>query len=455
MLKLSTSHLGETFSFDSLKTLFAKANEEKSGDYLAGIGAESAQERMAAKTVLSQITLQDIRENPLLSESEDEVSKIIENDINEPIYQSIQHWTVAELREYVLSNEVIGEDLKRVSRGLTSEMIAAVAKLMSNLDLIFAANKLEVVTKCNISIGQKGTLASRLQPNHPTDDIEGMLASLREGLSFGAGDAVIGINPVEESVESVKRMLHASHEFIEEWNIPTQNCVLAHVTAQMKAIQQGAPADMIFQSIAGTETANSSFGIDANILHEANELAKVKGMGTGPQRLYYETGQGSELSAEAHHDIDQMTLEARNYGFARHYDPFIVNTVVGFIGPEYLYNNKQVLRAGLEDHFMGKMHLLPMGVDICYTNHTKANQNDMEDLGVLLTTADVNFIIATPMGDDCMLNYQSMSYHDIATLRQTFRKRPSPQFEKWLENMGIMENGMLTTKAGDPTIFQI
>ncbi|MYL35761.1 ethanolamine ammonia-lyase subunit EutB [Pontibacillus yanchengensis] len=454
-MKLSTSHLGETFSFDSLKTLFAKANEEKSGDYLAGIGAESAQERMAAKTVLSQITLQDIRENPLLSESEDEVSKIIENDINEPIYQSIQHWTVAELREYVLSNEVIGEDLKRVSRGLTSEMIAAVAKLMSNLDLIFAANKLEVVTKCNISIGQKGTLASRLQPNHPTDDIEGMLASLREGLSFGAGDAVIGINPVEESVESVKRMLHASHEFIEEWNIPTQNCVLAHVTAQMKAIQQGAPADMIFQSIAGTETANSSFGIDANILHEANELAKVKGMGTGPQRLYYETGQGSELSAEAHHDIDQMTLEARNYGFARHYDPFIVNTVVGFIGPEYLYNNKQVLRAGLEDHFMGKMHLLPMGVDICYTNHTKANQNDMEDLGVLLTTADVNFIIATPMGDDCMLNYQSMSYHDIATLRQTFRKRPSPQFEKWLENMGIMENGMLTTKAGDPTIFQI
>ncbi|MYL55472.1 ethanolamine ammonia-lyase subunit EutB [Pontibacillus yanchengensis] len=454
-MKLSTSHLGETFSFDSLKTLFAKANEEKSGDYLAGIGAESAQERMAAKTVLSQITLQDIRENPLLSESEDEVSKIIENDINEPIYQSIQHWTVAELREYVLSNEVIGEDLKRVSRGLTSEMIAAVAKLMSNLDLIFAANKLEVVTKCNISIGQKGTLASRLQPNHPTDDIEGMLASLREGLSFGAGDAVIGINPVEESVESVKRMLHASHEFIEEWNIPTQNCVLAHVTAQMKAIQQGAPADMIFQSIAGTETANSSFGIDANILHEANELAKVKGMGTGPQRLYFETGQGSELSAEAHHDIDQMTLEARNYGFARHYDPFIVNTVVGFIGPEYLYNNKQVLRAGLEDHFMGKMHLLPMGVDICYTNHTKANQNDMEDLGVLLTTADVNFIIATPMGDDCMLNYQSMSYHDIATLRQTFRKRPSPQFEKWLENMGIMENGMLTTKAGDPTIFQI
>ncbi|WP_349409997.1 ethanolamine ammonia-lyase subunit EutB [Pseudalkalibacillus sp. SCS-8] len=452
-MKLSTTHLGNTYQFSSLKSLFAKANEEKSGDRLAGIAAESVQERIAAKEILSELTLGEIRNNPLLSPEEDEVSRIIESQINERIYTSIKNWSVAELREYILASETTGEDLKRISRGLTSEMIAAVAKLMSNLDLVHAANKLEVLTKCNIPIGQKGVLSSRLQPNHPTDNVDGMIASLKEGLSYGIGDAVIGINPVEESVESVKRLLHATHDFIKEWKIPTQNCVLAHVTAQMKAIKQGAPADMIFQSIAGTETANRSFGIDAKLLEEANELAKVQGTGTGPQRLYFETGQGSELSAEAHHDIDQMTLEARNYGFARYYDPFIVNTVVGFIGPEYLYNNKQVIRAGLEDHFMGKMHLIPMGVDICYTNHTKADQNDIEDLGVLLTTAGVNFIIATPMGDDCMLNYQSMSYHDVATLRETFNKRPSPPFEAWLENMGILENGKLTRLAGDPTIF--
>lgn len=452
-MKLATTHLGHTYQFSSLKSLLAKANEEKSGDRLAGIGAETVQERIAAKEILSELTLQEIRNHPILPPEDDEVSRIIESQINEKIYSSIKNWSVAELREYILATETSGEDLKRISRGMNSEMIAAVGKIMSNLDLIYAAKKLEVQTKCNITIGQKGVLSSRLQPNHPTDNVDGMLASLKEGLSYGIGDAVIGINPVEESVESVKRLLHATHDFIEEWKIPTQNCVLAHVTAQMKAIQQGAPADMIFQSIAGTETANRSFGIDAKLLEEANELAKVEGTGTGPQRLYFETGQGSELSAEAHHDIDQMTLESRNYGFARYYDPFIVNTVVGFIGPEYLYNNKQVIRAGLEDHFMGKMHLIPMGVDICYTNHTKADQNDIEDLGVLLTTADVNFIIATPMGDDCMLNYQSMSYHDVATLRQTFNKRPSPLFEEWLEEMGIMKDGKLTSLAGDPTIF--
>lgn len=453
MLNLTTTYLGHTYQFSSLKSLLAKANEEKSGDRLAGIGAESVQERIAAKEILSELTLQDIRNHPLLSPEEDEVSRIIESEVNEKIYSSIKNWSVAELREYILATETSGEDLKRISRGMNSEMIAAVGKIMSNLDLIHAANKLEVQTKCNTTIGQKGVLSSRLQPNHPTDNVDGMIASLKEGLSYGIGDAVIGINPVEESVESVKRLLHATHDFIEEWKIPTQNCVLAHVTAQMKAIQQGAPADMIFQSIAGTETANRSFGIDAKLLEEANELAKVEGTGTGPQRLYFETGQGSELSAEAHHGIDQMTLESRNYGFARYYDPFIVNTVVGFIGPEYLYNNKQVIRAGLEDHFMGKMHLIPMGVDICYTNHTKADQNDIEDLGVLLTTSGVNFIIATPMGDDCMLNYQSMSFHDVATLRQTFNKRPSPLFEEWLEKMEIVRNGELTQLAGDPTIF--
>lgn len=452
-MKLQTTYLGTVYQFESLKDLFAKANEEKSGDRLAGLAAETVQERIAAKEVLSRLTVAEIRENPILPAERDEVSRIIESQVNEPIYQSMKNWSIAELREYILSDKATGEELKRISRGLNSEVIAAVAKLMSNLDLVHAANKIEITTKSNITIGHKGTLASRLQPNHPTDHVEGMIASLKEGLSYGIGDAVIGINPVDDSVESVKRLLHATHDFIKQWDIPTQNCVLAHVTAQMKAIEQGAPADMVFQSIAGTEAANRSFGITASLLSEANEMARQLGTGTGPQMLYFETGQGSELSSEAHHGIDQMTLESRNYGFAKYYDPFIVNTVVGFIGPEYLYNSKQVIRAGLEDHFMGKMHGIPMGVDICYTNHIKADQNDIEDLGVLLTAAGVNFIIATPMGDDCMLNYQSMSYHDVATLRQTMGKKPAPLFEAWLEKIGILENGKLSSIAGDPTIF--
>ncbi|WP_307409244.1 ethanolamine ammonia-lyase subunit EutB [Neobacillus ginsengisoli] len=450
---MKTRLLGQVYQFKHLKDLFAKANEEKSGDRLAGISAESVQERIAAKQVLASLKVSDIRNHPLIPAEEDEVSRIIEEQINEPTYRKIQNWTIAELREYILDDTTTGEDLLRLCRGLTSEMIAAVTKLMSNLDLIHAANKLEIVTKCNIAIGHKGTLASRLQPNHPTDSVNGMLASLKEGLSYGIGDAVIGINPVDDSVESVKRLLHATHDFIQEWKIPTQNCVLAHVTTQMKAIEQGAPADMIFQSIAGTEAANKSFGINASLLDEANVMIRELGTSAGPQRLYFETGQGSELSAEAHFGIDQLTMESRNYGFARRYDPYILNTVVGFIGPEYLYDCKQVVRAGLEDHFMGKMHGIPMGVDICYTNHIKADQNDIEDLGVLLTAAGVNFIIAAPMGDDCMLNYQSLSYHDVATLRQTLNRRPAPLFEEWLEDVGIMQNGKLTALAGDLTVF--
>lgn len=441
------------YTFTDLKDVMAKANEEKSGDRLAGLAAETVQERIAAKTIVSNLLLSDIRNNPLIPIEDDEVSRIIEGDINEKIYNEIKNWSVAELREYILSNQVGDRELKRISRGLNSEMIAAVTKLMSNLDLVHAANKVEILTTCNITIGQKGTISSRLQPNHPTDNVNGMIASLKDGLSYGIGDAVIGINPVDDSVESVKRLLHATKDFIQEWEIPTQNCVLAHVTTQMRAIEQGAPADMIFQSIAGTEKANRSFGISAELIAEAKDLALKQGTGSGPQVMYFETGQGSELSAESHYGIDQLTLESRNYGFARHFDPFIVNTVVGFIGPEYLYNNKQVIRAGLEDHFMGKMHGVPMGVDICYTNHIKADQNDIEDLGVLLSAAGVNFIIATPMGDDVMLNYQSMSFHDVATLLQTFQKTPAKEYLQWLEKMGIYENGRLSSRAGDPTIF--
>ncbi|MCP8970402.1 ethanolamine ammonia-lyase subunit EutB [Ectobacillus ponti] len=450
---LQTRLLGQSYAFRHLKEVFAKANEEKSGDRLAGLVAATVQERIAAKQVLSQVLLRDIRNHPLLPPEEDEVSRLIEDAVNEPMYQSVQNWSVAELREYILDDKTTGADLQRLGRGLTSEMIAAVTKIMSNLDLVHAANKIEVLSHCNITIGQKGVLASRLQPNHPTDSVAGMLASLQEGLSYGIGDAVIGINPVDDSVESVKRLLHATHDFIQEWRIPTQNCVLAHVTTQMKAIEQGAPADLIFQSIAGTEAANRSFGINAALLDEAYDMAKKLGTGTGPHCLYFETGQGSELSAEAHHGIDQVTLESRNYGFAKRYNPFILNTVVGFIGPEYLYNGKQVIRAGLEDHFMGKMHGIPMGVDVCYTNHIAADQNDIEDLGVLLAAAGVNFVIATPMGDDCMLNYQSLSYHDVAALRETLGRKPAPCFQEWLEEIGIFENGRLSRYAGDPSFF--
>ncbi|ARK24773.1 ethanolamine ammonia-lyase [Sporosarcina sp. P37] len=452
-MNLSTTLGGERYVFQDLKEVLAKANEEKSGDRLAGIAAETVQERIAAKTVVSELLVSDIRNNPLLPIESDEVSRIIENDINEKVYGEIRNWSIAELREYILSNEVGDRELKRLSRGLTSEVIAAVTKLMSNLDLVHAANKIEILSTCNITIGQKGTMSSRLQPNHPTDNIDGIITSLKEGLSYGIGDAVIGVNPVDDSVESVKRVLNATKEFINDWEIPTQNCVLAHVTTQMKAIEQGAPADMIFQSIAGTEKANRSFGISAELIAEAKDLSLKQGTGTGPQTLYFETGQGSELSAEAHFGVDQVTMEARNYGFARHYDPYIVNTVVGFIGPEYLYNSKQVIRAGLEDHFMGKLHGLPMGVDICYTNHIKADQNDIEDLSILLSAAGVNFIIAAPMGDDVMLNYQSMSYHDIATVLRTTGKTPAPEYLKWLEKMGIYENGMLSKRAGDLTLF--
>lgn len=452
-MQLKTTLLGNTYQFGDLKEVMAKANEEKSGDQLAGIAAADAKERIAAKMVLADITLGDIRNNPLLPPEQDEISRVIEESVNEKIYAEIRNWTVAELREYILSHAAGDRELKRISRGLTSEMIAASAKLMSNLDLIQAANKIEIITNCNIAIGQKGVLSGRAQPNHPADHLQGIRASLYEALSYGIGDAVIGINPVIDTTDSVKNILQMTKEIMDKWQIPTQNCVLAHVTTQMRAIRQGGPADLIFQSLAGSEAGNQAFGIDVALLNEADDLIRREGTGTGPNLWYFETGQGSELSAEAHHGIDQLTMEARCYGLAKKYKPFIVNTVVGFIGPEYLYDSRQVIRAGLEDHYMGKMHGLPMGVDVCYTNHMKADQNDMDNLAVLLSAAGVNFIIGVAMADDCMLNYQSTSYHDIATLRETMGRRPAPDFERWLEKMGIMQNGKLTALAGDPSIF--
>ncbi|MFC5527874.1 ethanolamine ammonia-lyase subunit EutB [Cohnella yongneupensis] len=452
-MKMSATVLGRTYRYRDLKEVFAKANEEKSGDQLAGIAAEDAKERMAAKLVLADLTLADIRNEPLLPPDKDEVSRVIEESVSEPIFAEIRNWTVAELREHLLRPETGGDRIRRLSRGLTSEMVAAVTKLMGNLDLVQAASKIEVTSHCNITIGQKGVLSGRAQPNHPTDSIPGIKAALYEALSYGIGDAVIGINPVIDSADSVKNMLVATKEVMARWDIPTQNCVLAHIKTQMRAIRQGAPADLVFQSLAGTEAGNRAFGIDVALLDEADDLVRREGTGTGPNLWYFETGQGSELSAEAHHGIDQVTLESRCYGLARKYKPFIVNTVVGFIGPEYLYDSKQVIRAGLEDHFMGKLQQLPMGVDVCYTNHMKADQNDMDNLAVLLGAAGVNYLIGVAMADDCMLNYQSTSFHDIATLRETMRLRPAPAFEAWLTRMGIMENGRLTPIAGDPTIF--
>ncbi len=448
-MKLKTTLLGKTYSFSSIKQVLAKANEEKTGDKLAGLAAETAQERIAAKVVLSALTLQELREHPAVPYEQDEVTRIIQDDVNEPAYRKIKNWTVAEFREWLLAETTTQADIAWVRRGLTSEMVAAVCKLMSNLDLIYAAARMPVTAHCNTTIGLPGTLSCRLQPNHTTDDPEGITASVLEGLSFGAGDAVIGLNPVTDSPEQVGKILRRFDEIKNHWQIPTQICVLAHVTAQMKAVRAGAPCDLIFQSIAGSQKGNEAFGFSAATLAEARDLLLHEGTAQGPNVMYFETGQGSELSSNAHHDTDQVTMEARCYGFAKRFSPFLVNTVVGFIGPEYLYDAKQVTRAGLEDHFMGKLTGISMGCDCCYTNHMKADQNDIENLATLLTVAGCNYFMGIPHGDDIMLNYQTTGFRETAALRELTGKTAIPEFQTWLEKMGFLENGRLTKKAGD------
>ena len=450
---LKTRLFGHSYEFKSVKEVLAKANEYKSGDELAGVAAATAEERVAAKAVLAELKLSDLRNNPVIPYEEDEVTRIIQDDVNEKIYDEIKNWTVSEFREWLLDLKTTGDKIKRVSKGLTSEMVAAVAKLMSNMDLVVAAKKIRVKKFCNTEIGGEGILAARLQPNHTTDDPDGIMLSVYEGLSYGVGDALLGLNPVDDSVDSVMRVLQRFHEIKTKWDIPTQICVLAHVTTQMEAVRRGAPTDLIFQSIAGSQKGNEAFGIDGKMIEEARQLALKHGTATGPNVMYFETGQGSELSSEAHHGADQVTVEARCYGFAKRFDPFIVNTVVGFIGPEYLYDSKQVIRAGLEDHFMGKLTGISMGVDACYTNHMKADQNDIENLEMLLSIAGVNYFMAIPAGDDIMLNYQTTSYHDDAALRNLTNARPIKPFEEWLEKMGIMKDGKLTERAGDASIF--
>ncbi len=452
-MRLRTKLFGKTYEFRDMRELMGKANEPKSGDELAGVAATSVTERVAAKYVLSEVTLETLRHNPAVPYDEDEVTRVIDDAVNETVYNEIKHWTVGDFREWLLSDQTTGADIRRISNGLTAEMVAAVTKIMSNLDLIYAASKIRVTSHCRNTAGLPGTLASRLQPNHPTDSPEGIRAEIYEGLSYGSGDSVIGINPVDDSLGSTMRLLEMTYDIIKTWEIPTQNCVLAHVTTQMQALKKGAPVGLVFQSLAGSQKANESFGIDVGMMDEAYELAKKYCWPEGPNYLYFETGQGSALSADAHNGWDQLTLEARIYGLAKRWKPYQVNTVVGFIGPEYLYDAVQITRAGLEDHFMGKLTGIPMGCDACYTNHARATQNDIENLAVLLTAAGCNYFMGVPMGDDVMLAYQCTSYHDAPSLRQTLGLRPLPEFEKWMERMGLMKDGVLTEKAGDPSVF--
>jgi ethanolamine ammonia-lyase large subunit len=444
---------GKTYEFPDIRVLMGKANEEKSGDHLAGIAADSTAERVAARMVLAEVPLWVLRENPAVPYEQDEVTRVIQDSVNEHVYQEIKDWTVSKLREWILADKTTCEMIRRLSNGLTAEMISAVTKLMSNLDLIYGASKIHIVTHCNNTLGTPGTLSTRLQPNHPTDSPEGIRAEIYEGLSYGCGDSVIGINPVDDSFGSVARLLDVTYDIIKTWEIPTQNCVLAHVTTQMKCLQAGAPVGLVFQSICGSQKGNDSFSISVGLLDEAYELAKKYCFPGGPNYMYFETGQGSALSADAHNGWDQLTLEARNYGLAKRYNPFQVNTVVGFIGPEYLFDAEQIQRAGLEDHFMGKLTGIPMGCDACYTNHAQADQNAIENLAVMLTAAGCNYFMSVPVGDDSMLSYQCTSFHDAPSLRQTFKLHPAPEYECWLESLGLMKNGVLTDLGGDPTFF--
>lgn len=452
-MKLSGRIKDQHFQFSSVTEVLAKASEEKSGDRMSKVAAESSLERVAAKWILSELTLKDIYENPVIPYEKDEVTRVIYDQINNHIYNEIAHWTVSYLREYILDHSTTSSALKRISRGLTSEMIAAVAKLMSSIDLVMASQKIRYQAHCNTTIGEPGRLAFRCQPNHPTDQSEGILASLKEGLSYGSGDAVIGINPNNDSVESVSRLLTISHEFIQKWGIPTQNCVLAHITTQLQALKKGAPMALMFQSLAGTEKANRDFGVNKELLDEASYYMMKMGTSSGPNVMYFETGQGSEVSLDADHGVDMQTLESRTYGYARHWNPFMVNNVSGFIGPETLFDGRQMIRADLEDLFMGKLNGLPMGIAPTYTNHMESDQNDQEIAGMLTALAGANFYMGVPGGDDVMLSYQDTSFHDDASLREMLGFRPLREFEIWLETMGIMENGRLTPKAGDLSIF--
>jgi len=422
----------------SLKEIMAKASPPRSGDMLAGVAAVNEEERVLAQMVLAEIPLMRFLHDFVVPYDKDEVTRLIIDDHDATAFAPISKLTVGEFRDWLLTDEATTATVTALAPGITPEMAAAVCKLMRVQDLILVAAKCQVVTKFRNTIGGHGTFSVRLQPNHPTDDLQGIAASTLDGLCYGCGDAVIGINPATDNVDNICRLLHMLDELIVSYQIPTQNCVLTHVTTTMEAIEAGAPVDLCFQSIAGTEQANSSFGVNLALLAEANQATQELGRGTvGNNVMYFETGQGSALSANAHHGVDQQTLEARAYGVARKFNPLLVNSVVGFIGPEYLYNGKQIQRAGLEDHFCGKLLGLPMGVDVCYTNHAEADQDDMDVLLTLLGNAGCNFIMGVPGADDIMLNYQSTSFHDAAYLRKLLGLKPAPEFQAWLESLTV------------------
>jgi ethanolamine ammonia-lyase large subunit len=454
-MKLSSTVHGTTFTFASVKDALNRASEEKSGDRAAGLAAESTSQRIAAKRVIADLELRHFYEQPSVPYETDEVTRAIVDGVDARAYQKVHGWTTGQLREWLLDRRTSGEDIAAISMGLTPEMVSAVAKLMSSMDLVVAAKKIRVVRRCNNTIGLHGRIASRLQPNHPVDDVAGILAATKEGLSYGNGDAVIGINPATESTENTSAILHAVKDLMRQHRIPTQVCVLAHITIQMDAIRRfKAPVDLCFQSVAGTEKANRNFGISVALLDEAYDLTRREGTAQGPHVMYFETGQGTALSANAHYGTDQTTMEARTYGLSRRYTPFLVNSVVGFIGPEYLRDGKQICRAGLEDHFMGKLSGISMGTDVCYTNHAEADQDDQECLEILLASAGVNYLMGIPLGDDVMLNYNTTSFHNNAQLRELCGLRPSPEFEAWMEQAGLWRNGRLTERAGDLTVFE-
>ncbi|MEM0907407.1 MAG: ethanolamine ammonia-lyase subunit EutB [Pseudomonadota bacterium] len=430
---------GERFSFTSLKELMAKATPRRSGDELAGVAATTEQERAAAQIALADVPVATFLDEALVPYESDDVTRLIIDTHDRAAFSPIASLTVGGLRDHLLSDAVDGKSLAALSPGLTPEMVAAVAKVCRNQDLVLAAQKVTVTSAFRDTIGLPGRLSTRIQPNHPSDDPGGVAASTFDGLMYAGGDAVIGVNPASDNTEAVSGLLHLLDEIIATYEIPTQSCVLAHVTTTIDAIAAGAPVDLVFQSVAGTEATNQSFGFTLAHLAEAQEAALALGRGTvGQNVMYFETGQGSCLSADAHYDVDQQTLEARAYAVARAYSPLLVNTVVGFIGPEYLYDGKEIIRAGLEDHFCGKLLGVPMGCDVCYTNHAEADQNDMDTLMTMLGTAGVTFIMGVPGADDVMLNYQTTSFHDALYLRRALGLRPAPEFEAWLETSGIM-----------------
>jgi ethanolamine ammonia-lyase large subunit len=431
---------GESFRFADLKALLACASARRSGDELAGLAAESDSQRVAAKAALADLPLTEFLNEALIPYEADEVTRLIVDTHDAGAFRAVAHLTVGGFRDWLLSYEADGAALARIAPGLTPEMVAAVSKLMRNQDLIAVARKISVVTKFRNTLGLPGRLATRLQPNHPTDDLKGIAASTLDGLLYGTGDAVIGINPATDNVQNCISLLDMLDGLRRRYEIPTQTCVLTHVTNAIEVMNAGGAMDLVFQSVAGSEAANAGFGINLGILREAREAALALGRGTvGNDVMYFETGQGAALSADAHWGVDQQTIETRAYAVARAFSPLLVNTVVGFIGPEYLYDGKQITRAGLEDHFCGKLLGLPMGCDVCYTNHAEADQDDMDGLMSLLTAAGVNFVITVPGADDVMLNYQSLSYHDILFLRATFGVRAAPEFEVWLEKMDMVD----------------